>query len=137
MNVGKMLGNYRVVSKLGQGGMGAVFRARDEVLQRDLAIKVLSSRTVAEKSAKDFLLNEARAACALNHPNVCTIYQVGEAEGEPYIAMEFIEGKPLSALMGKDGLPVESVLRYGVQIAGALAHSHGRNLIHRDLKSSN
>ncbi|MGB7434939.1 MAG: protein kinase [Candidatus Acidiferrum sp.] len=137
MNIGKMLGNYRVVSKLGQGGMGAVYRARDEVLQRDVAIKVLSSRTVAEKSAKDFLLNEARAACALNHPNVCTIYQVGEAEGEPYIAMEFIEGKPLSALMGKDGLPVESVLRYGVQIAGALAHSHGRNLIHRDLKSSN
>jgi tRNA A-37 threonylcarbamoyl transferase component Bud32 len=137
MNIGKMLGNYRVVSKLGQGGMGAVYRARDEVLQRDVAIKVLSSRTVAEKSAKDFLLNEARAACALNHPNVCTIYQVGEAEGEPYIAMEFIEGKPLSALMGKDGLPVESVLRYGVQIAGALAHSHGRNIIHRDLKSSN
>jgi serine/threonine protein kinase len=69
MNFGKKLGNYRVVSKLGQGGMGAVYCAKDEVLLRDVAIKVLSSRTVAEKSAKDFLLNEARAACALNHPN--------------------------------------------------------------------
>jgi serine/threonine protein kinase len=135
--IGKKLGNYRVVSKLGQGGMGSVYRARDEVLQRDVAIKVLSSQTVAEKSAKDFLLNEARAACALNHQNVCTIYQVVEAEGEPHIAMEFVEGNPLSALMEKDGLPVESVLRYGVQIAGALAHSHGRNILHRDLKSSN
>ena len=99
-----------------------MYRARDEVLQRDVAIKVLSSRTVAEKSAKDFLLNEARAACALNHPNVCTIYQVGEAEGEPYIAMELIEGKPLHAMIGKV-VAGGSVIRYGVQIASALARS--------------
>jgi tRNA A-37 threonylcarbamoyl transferase component Bud32 len=134
---GEKFGDFQVVSKLGQGGMGAVFRARDEVLQRDVAIKILSSRTIAEKSAKEFLLNEARAACALSHPNICTIHQVGEAEGEPYIVMEFIEGKPLSALIGKEGLPVESVLRYGAQIAGALAHSHARNVTHRDLKSAN
>jgi serine/threonine protein kinase len=117
--------------------MGVVFRARDEVLQRDVAIKVLSSRTIADKSGKEFLLNEARAACALSHPNICTIYQVGEVEGEPYIVMEFIEGKPLSGLISKDGLPVESVLRYGAQIAGGLAHSHARNVIHHDLKSAN
>src|SRR5215469_15368591 len=137
MNVGDTLGNYRVLSKLGQGGMGTVFRARDEMLHRDVAIKVLSSRAIADKSAKDLLLHEARAASALSHPNICTIYQVGETDGELYIVMELVEGKPLSALISKDGLPVESVLRYGVQIAGALTHSHSRNVIHRDLKSSN
>lgn len=137
MNAGETFGNYRVISKLGEGGMGVVYRARDEVLQRDVAIKVLSSRTMADKSRKESLLAEARAVSALSHPNICTIYQVGEADGELYIVMELIEGEPLSALITKDGLPVESVLRYGVQIAGALAHSHGRNIVHRDLKSSN
>jgi tRNA A-37 threonylcarbamoyl transferase component Bud32 len=137
MKLGETLGSYRLVSKLGEGGMGVVYRARDEVLQRDVAIKVLSSRTIADKSAKVRLLDEARAVSALSHPNICTIHQVGEADGELYIVMELIEGKPLSALITKDGVPVESVLRYGVQIAGALAHSHGRNIVHRDLKSSN
>jgi tRNA A-37 threonylcarbamoyl transferase component Bud32 len=137
MNVGDTLGNYQVLAKLGEGGMGVVYRARDQVLQRDVAIKVLSSRSVAEKSSKEFLLNEARAVSALSHPNICIIYQVGEANGELYIVMELIEGKPLHALIGRDGLPVESVLRYGVQIAGALTHSHSRSIIHRDLKSSN
>jgi serine/threonine protein kinase/photosystem II stability/assembly factor-like uncharacterized protein len=135
--LGELLGHYRVVSKVGEGGMGIVYRAQDEVLHRDVAIKVLSSSAVAEKSAKDFLLDEARAVSALSHPNICTIYQVGEVSGELYIVMELIEGKSLSALIRKDGLPVDSVLRYGVQIAGALAHSHGRNIVHRDLKSSN
>lgn len=135
--LGKSLGNYRIVSKVGEGGMGVVYRAHDEVLHRDVAIKILTSRTIADKSAKEFLLNEARAASALSHPNICTIHQVGEAEGELYIVMELIEGKPLNALIPKDGLPVESVLRYGVQIAGALGHSHGRNIVHHDLKSAN
>src|SRR5215469_14567397 len=137
MKVGDRLGNYHVHAKLGEGGMGVVFRARDEVLHRDVAIKVLSSRTIADKPAKELLLHEARAACALSHPNICMIHQVGETGGELYIVMELIAGKPLSALIGKDGLPVESVLRYGVQIAGALTHSHSRNVIHRDLKSPN
>lgn len=114
-----------------------VYRAQDEVLHRDVAIKVLSSRVVAEESAKKFLLDEARAASALSHPNICTIHQVGEVRGEPYIVMELIEGEPLSELIGRNGLPVESVLRYGVQISSALAHSHARNVVHRDLKSSN
>jgi len=135
--LGELLGPYRIVSKVGEGGMGVVYRARDEVLERDIAIKVLSSRTVAEKSAREFLLDEARAASALSHPNICTIHQVGEARGELYIVMELIEGEPLSRLIAKGSLPVESVLRYGVQIARALAHSHGRNIVHRDLKSSN
>src|SRR5215469_16153716 len=135
--IGQVLGHYRIQAKLGEGGMGVVYRARDEVLHRDVAIKVLTSRTVAEKSAKNFLLEEARAASALSHPNICILHQVGELNGELYIVMELIEGKPLSALITTDGLPVDSILRYGVQIAGALAHSHGRNIVHRDLKSSN
>ena len=116
--------------------MGVVYRARDEVLHRDVAIKVLAPSAVADKSARDFLLHEARASSALSHPNICTIHEVGEVQGELYIVMELIEGKPLSALIG-GGLSVESVLRYAVQIAGALAHSHGRSIVHRDLKSSN
>jgi serine/threonine protein kinase len=135
--LGETLGHYRIVSKLGEGGMGAVYRARDEVLHRDVAIKVLTSRTIAAKSAKAFLLDEARAVSALSHPNICTVHQVGEADDGLYIVMELIEGQPLNALAARDGLPVESVLRYGIQIARALAHSHGRSIIHRDLKSAN
>jgi len=135
--LGETLGQYRIVSKLGEGGMGVVYRAHDEVLHRDVAIKVLSSRTATDKPAKEFLIEEARAASALSHPNICTIHQVGEVDSEPYIVMELIEGKPLSVLIEGNGLPVESVLRYGAQIAGALGHAHGRNVVHRDLKSSN
>src|ERR1700751_590311 len=127
--LGKLLGHYRIVSKVGEGGMGVVYRARDEVLDRDIAIKVLSSRTVADKSAKEFLLDEARAASALSHPNICTIHQVGETDGELYIVMELIEGKSLSAMRGDVGLPPESVMRYGVQIASALTRAHDRGII--------
>lgn len=135
--IGELLGHYRVTAKLGEGGMGVVYRARDEVLHRDVAIKVLAPRIVADKAGRDFLLHEARASSALSHPNICTIHEVGEVGGELYIVMELVEGKPLRALIGAGGLPVESVLRYGAQIAAALAHSHGRNIVHRDLKSSN
>lgn len=135
--IGQLLGHYRITSKIGEGGMGVVYRARDEVLHRDVAVKVLSTKVIGEKSARDFLLHEARSSSALNHPNICTIYEVGELGGELYIVMELIDGKPLNALFGPIGLPVESVLRYGVQIAAALAHSHNRDIIHRDLKSSN
>src|SRR5690242_3482261 len=135
--IGQVLGHYKITEKLGEGGMGVVYRARDEFLHRDVAIKVLSKGVVADASARDFLLHEARSTSALNHPNICTVYEVGELAGETFIVMEFIEGKSLNALIGGAGLPVESVLRYGVQIAAALAHSHGRNIVHRDLKSSN
>jgi len=135
--IDQLLGHYRIVSKIGEGGMGVVYRARDEVLQRDVAIKVVSERTTGDTSAKEFLLHEARASSALSHPNICTVHEVGEIGGELYVVMEFVEGKSLSALIASGGLPVESVLRYGVQIAAALAHSHARSIVHRDLKSSN
>ncbi len=133
--IDKVLGHYRIVSKLGEGGMGVVYRAHDQVLQRDVALKFLAESLGRE--ARQFLLREARASSSLSHPNICTVHEVGEAEGELYIVMELIEGKPLNVSIGSGGLPYESVMRYGTQIAGALTHAHGRNIVHRDLKSSN
>ncbi|HEV8716183.1 MAG TPA: protein kinase [Candidatus Binatia bacterium] len=133
--IDKVLGHYRIVSKLGEGGMGVVYRAHDQVLQRDVALKFLAETLGRE--ARQFLLREARAVSALSHPNICTVHEVGEADGEFYIVMELIEGKPLSVSIGSGGLSYESVMRYGAQIAGALTHAHGRKIVHRDLKSSN
>src|SRR5262249_43937247 len=107
------------------------------------ALKVLAREASFEESSRDYLLHEARSSSALSHPNICTIYEIGEFDGELYIVMELVEGKPLSTLIGSArmiggaGLPAESVLRYGGQVASALAHSHDRSIIHRDLKSAN
>ena len=135
--IGELLGHYRIVSKIGQGGMGVVYRAHDEVLERDVALKVLREGAVVDESSRQHLMHEARAASALSHPNICTIHEVGEFGGELYMVMELIEGQTLSALIGGTGLAVPSILRYGVQIARALAHAHSRSIVHRDLKSAN
>ena len=135
--IGQVLGHCRVVAKLGEGGMGVVYRARDEVLHRDVALKVVGTSLRLDSSGSQDLLREARASSALAHPNICTIYEVGEAEGQLYIVMELVEGKSLRAMIGAAGLPAESVLRYGVQIASALARAHDNGIVHRDLKSAN
>jgi serine/threonine protein kinase len=135
--IGELLGHYRIVAKLGQGGMGVVYRAHDEVLERDVALKVVGKADVVEKSSRENLLHEARASSGLSHPNICTIHEVGEFNGELYMVMELVEGKTLNALIPSGGLAVESTLRYGAQIAGALAHAHGRSIVHHDLKSAN
>jgi len=131
---GTKLAHYEIVGPIGAGGMGAVYRAHDPRLQRDVAIKVLSTD---DDQASARLLEEARAASALNHPNVCTIHEVGEHDGQAFIVMEYIEGKPLSDLVPADGLPAESVISYAMQISDALAHAHERGVIHRDLKGQN
>ena len=133
--IDRVFGQYRIVSKLGEGGMGVVYRARDQILQRDVALKFLGG--TLDVHARQLLLREARAASALSHPNVCTVHEVGEAGGEFYIVMELVEGNPLSASIGSSGLPYQTVIRYGVQIAAALSHAHARNIVHRDLKSTN
>src|SRR5438477_4919757 len=135
--IGQVLGHCRVVAKIGEGGMGVVYRAHDEVLHRDVALKVVNKGAGLDASASQNLLHEARASSSLAHPNICTIYEVGETEGDLYIVMELVEGKSLCAMSGGGGLPPESVLRYGVQIASALARAHDRGIVHRDLKTAN
>ncbi|MBI4466209.1 MAG: protein kinase [Acidobacteria bacterium] len=135
--IGRRLGPYHIEAQLGAGGMGVVYRARDTRLERPVALKLIGERLVADETARQRLLREARNASALNHPHICTIYEVGEAEGQAYIAMEHVEGQPLGTSIPTQGLGVEAVLRYGAQIADALAHAHDRGIIHRDLKSSN
>src|ERR1700751_716654 len=117
--------------------MGVVYRAYDEVLHRDVAIKVVNKDTRLDSSVSQNLLHEARASSSLSHPNICTIHDVGENDGEVYIVMELVEGKSLRDLSSDAGLPPESVMRYGAQIASALARAHDRGIIHRDLKTAN
>lgn len=135
--IGQVLGHCRVVAKIGEGGMGVVYRAFDEVLHRDVAVKVVRKDAALDTSSRQNLLQEARASSALAHPNICTIYDVGEVSGDLYIVMELVEGKSLHGLAGDMGLPPETVLRYGVQIASALARAHDRGIVHRDLKTAN
>ena len=131
---GGRIGGYRIESQLGQGGMGTVYRAFDTTLQRPVAIKVLSE---ADEQAGRKLLQEARSASTLSHPNIATVHEVGEHDGQPYIVMELVEGKALAELIPSDGLPPENVICYGLQIADALAHAHEHGIVHRDLKSLN
>jgi eukaryotic-like serine/threonine-protein kinase len=133
--IGQKLAHYRIIEKLGAGGMGVVYLAKDEQLHRTVAIKVLPEG--ANETTRARLLQEARAASALNNPHICTVYETGEAEGEAYIAMEYVRGRSLSSVVQKDGLPSETVLRYGIQVAEALAHAHEHGILHRDLKASN
>jgi serine/threonine protein kinase len=135
--VGKKFAQYVILEEAGTGGMGVVYRARDETLNRDVALKLPWGDAASNEEARARVLREARAASALNHPNICTIYEVGEAEGQPYIAMEYLAGETLSRRIPLDGLPTESVLALGAQIADALDHAHTHGILHRDLKSSN
>ncbi len=137
MEPGDRLGPYEIVAFIGAGGMGEVWRARDTRLEREVALKVLPASTLADPTARARLLREARMASQLNHPNVCTIHEVGESDGRAYIAMELVEGRSLASLLAGGGLPAEQVLKLGLQLADALAHAHERGVVHRDLKSGN
>jgi serine/threonine protein kinase/tetratricopeptide (TPR) repeat protein len=134
--VGRTIGHYHVQEVRGFGGMGVVYRAYDTRLQRPVALKIVNTNLV-EASARAALLREARNASALNHPHVCTVYEIGDFDGEPYIAMEWIDGESLDSVVARGAVPVADVLRYGIQIADALAHAHERGVVHRDLKSAN
>ena len=107
--------------------MGVVYRAFDELLHRDVAVKIVKKDARLDSSVSQNLLHEARASSSLSHPNICTIHDVGETDGELYIVMELVEGKSLYAMIAGAGLPPESVMRYGVQIASALARAHDRS----------
>jgi tRNA A-37 threonylcarbamoyl transferase component Bud32/TolB-like protein len=133
--IGSSFGHYRIEAKLGSGGMGVVYRAYDSMLRRRVAIKFLNG--VPDKESRARLLNEARAASALNHPNICTIHEVAEADAQTCIVMEYLQGTQLEALIIPGGLPSETFFRYSLQISDALTHAHDRGIVHRDLKSAN
>jgi len=128
------LGPYVVEEKIGAGAMGEVYRARDDRLGRAVALKLLRAE---DAEAKRRLEQEARSASSLNHPNICTIFEVGEFDGRLCLAMELVDGRPLEAEIPNDGLPESSVLRIGVQLADALEHAHQHRITHRDLKTAN
>jgi Tol biopolymer transport system component/predicted Ser/Thr protein kinase len=134
---GSRLGPYEIVSLAGVGGMGEVWKARDTRLKRFVALKVLPRELVADPERKQHLVREARAASALNHPNIVTVYEIGQAEGVDFIAMEYVEGKTIEAAIGRHGLKLSDALKIAVQIADALAKAHAAGIVHRDLKPGN
>ncbi|MCA1561063.1 MAG: protein kinase [Acidobacteria bacterium] len=131
------LHQYRIESRLGEGGMGVVYRARDERLERTVAIKLVGGDAATNDVERRQILDEARAAAQLSHPHICTIYEVGETDTRAFIVMEFIDGRPLSELIPHDGLPFHLLIRYASEVAAALGHAHQRGVVHRDLKTAN
>ena len=134
---GMSAGPYDVLSVLGAGGMGSVYLARDRRLGRQVALKVLHVDDRDHESRRRRILHEARAASSLNHPNICQIFDIGEGDDAAWIAMEYVEGQPLSVALPAHGLPPSTVIALGIQLAGALAHAHERGVLHRDLKTAN
>src|SRR6266852_7051487 len=135
--IGEILGHYRIESKLGEGGMGEVWKARDTRLDRFIALKTLPAEKVADPERRNRFVLEAKAASALNHPNIVHVYDIADSEGIPFIAMEYVAGKTLDQLTGRNGLRLNEALKYAIQIADALARAHSSGIVHRDLKPSN
>src|SRR5438445_6148555 len=135
--IGQTLGNYKITTKLGAGGQGTVYKATDQKLGRTVVVKVLPAElTVKETNLKRFE-REARLASALDHPNICTIFDMDEAEGLHFISMQYVEGKNVRQLVNGRPLELESALRIAIQVADALVAAHARGIIHRDIKSGN
>ena len=137
--IGQSVGHYRITSKLGAGGMGEVYRARDTRLDRVVAIKVLSARPASSPHSLARFNREARAVAALNHPNICTIHDVdsGDAGGLPYQAMELVEGETLHHRLQRGPLPVHEIVDIAIAAADALDAAHSKGFIHRDIKPAN
>lgn len=134
---GEILGHYRVIEKIGAGGMGVVYKGRDTHLDRLAALKVLPPGTVADPESRRRFAQEAKAASALNHPNIITVYEISNTDGVDFIAMEYVEGRTLAQLIGHHRMPLKQVLAYATQIADAVGKAHAAGIIHRDLKPSN
>ncbi len=131
------LGHYQILSRLGEGGMGIVYKARDQHLDRFVAIKVLPPELVADPDRKRRFVQEAKAASALNHPNIITIHDIASDNGTDFIVMEYVQGKTLGQLIPRRGLKLNDVLKVAIQIADALAKAQAAGIIHRDLKPGN
>jgi len=137
ISVGSKLGPYEIVAQAGAGGMGEVYRARDTRLNRDVAIKVLPQHLSSEGKYRERFEREARAISSLKHPNICTLYDVGQQDGVDYLVLEYLEGESLAQRMVRGAVPMQQVLAYGIQIADALERAHKQGVVHRDLKPGN
>ena len=135
--IGQRLLHYEIIEVLGQGGMGTVYQARDTRLNRLVALKVFARDRILDVEKRQRFIQEAQVASSLNHPHIVTIYDIGQADGDWFIAMEYVPGQPLSKAIPYKGMPLDEVLRYAIQIADALACAHAAGIIHRDLKPGN
>jgi eukaryotic-like serine/threonine-protein kinase len=134
------ISHYEILEKLGEGGMGVVWKARDTRLERFVALKLLAASKTADPARRQRFVQEARAASALNHPRIITIYEIDRSDGPDgadFIAMEFVPGRTLDQLVPAKGLRISEVLKYAIQIADALAAAHAAGIVHRDLKPAN
>ncbi len=135
--IGQTISHYKILEKLGEGGMGVVYKAEDTKLKRTVALKFLSPQALGTEEEKARFIHEAQSAAALNHPNICTVYEIDEREGQPFIAMEYIEGQSLEGIIASGPLKLGEAQNVAMQIAEGLHEAHRRRIVHRDIKSAN